>query len=615
MNVDYKRMVADHLLPGFGFFGATDPFALRVDVNAEIRGVALTIRAPRPEFLNIGSIEFFGRNGEIIDRAELVKAVVMSSTYGDVSADSCRDQVVEGRLFHTGKEAAPRVEITFKLSVEISHLVVRNRGDGNGRRSRCLNVEALSDEGWSLIYENDTVGGRRQALDELCAISGVELNLTSTADILPEVERVREGLRRKFEAAPPEMDFLSLCRLLPLHLDAPGTTDFHLLVLATIVLKLIGGRGHVPTALLRPLRPVLSSSIVIERVQAEATRLHTLWTGTTAPVALTKHGIHKSCPMLERREEYLRAMDQACETLEGLGVTTMLCYGSLLGAVRGGAFIPHDDDVDFLCFYGAKTREQALQVRQRLLEQLEDLGHRPWGIWKNNFHVTFNGCPLDFFICWSDGHNLELLMEHYRSRTIDHSIVLPPSAVKLYDRTYKAPANPTAFLEERYGAGWRRPDPYHEWPWEIERLEGDSAAPALREREPRRRPPRRSIGRTSMIAWGQRIGGARSSPPMNSLPIISRAIEVGFDAVELDVRVSRDGVPVLAHDDRLIGPDGTIVVTQSSLDQLSRFNLGFWRDRPCFVPTLSEALTLAGDKDVMVDPRLRRINFGWCGAP
>lgn len=605
MSINLVDMVADHLLPGFGFFGATDPFALRIDVDREIEGFALTIRGAKPEFLNIGSIEFVSDDGQFIERSELIKSAHLSTVYSGQMGDECAERIIAGKLIHSEKEAEPRLEVRFRGPTKVSFIIVRNRGDGYGRRSRFLNVEVLSGEAWELIYENDTAERRRRALAELCEISKVELTVESTADVLPQVERIREGLRRKFEAGPPDLEPLDLCRLLPLHIESAGTTDFYLLVVATIILKHIGGRHYTPTAALRPLKPVLSSSIAIERARQATSRLDGLWTGATAPVVFAKHRIMKSCPMLDRRDEYLSALDQAFEVLEGMGVTVMLCYGSLLGAVRDGAFIPHDDDVDVLCYYGAENREEAVLGRTRIIEQLKGLGYPVWAVGEDNFHVTFNKCSLDFFICWSDGEELELLMEKYRSRAIRRSIVLPPSKVRLYDRTYSAPANPPLFLEERYGDGWRAPDPYHEWPWKIERFEGLPRASVIRGQGLRAEQPRRSIDRTAMIAWGQRIGGARTSPPKNSLPIISCAIEAGFDAVELDVRISRDDVPVLAHDDKLIGPDGSIMVTQSSAEELSRFNLGLWEERPCFVSTLSHALTLADGKDVMIDPRMK----------
>ncbi len=60
----------------------------------------------------------------------------------------------------------------------------------------------------------------------------------------------------------------------------------------------------------------------------------------------------------------------------------------------------------------------------------------------------------------------------------------------------------------------------------------------------------------------------------NSLAGFRRAIELGIPAVELDVRLTADGVPVLFHDvlvDRLTGGAGS--VAEMTWDQLSRLRL------------------------------------------
>lgn len=81
----------------------------------------------------------------------------------------------------------------------------------------------------------------------------------------------------------------------------------------------------------------------------------------------------------------------------------------------------------------------------------------------------------------------------------------------------------------------------------------------------------------------------------NTLPSIRSALERGADAVEIDVRVTRDGVPVLLHDatlKRLWGHDLRLDrLTQQELTELTAGG----------VPTLREALLAVGAHRVMVD--------------
>ncbi|MBT2406028.1 MULTISPECIES: glycerophosphodiester phosphodiesterase [unclassified Streptomyces] len=81
----------------------------------------------------------------------------------------------------------------------------------------------------------------------------------------------------------------------------------------------------------------------------------------------------------------------------------------------------------------------------------------------------------------------------------------------------------------------------------------------------------------------------------NTLSSIRSAFTRGADAVEIDVRLTRDGVPVLLHDEklqRLWGHDVRLdAVTAPQLKELAEGG----------IPTLREALAAAGAGRVMID--------------
>ncbi len=88
--------------------------------------------------------------------------------------------------------------------------------------------------------------------------------------------------------------------------------------------------------------------------------------------------------------------------------------------------------------------------------------------------------------------------------------------------------------------------------------------------------------------------GFRSVYPENTIPAITGAFEWGADAVEIDVRLTVDDVPILMHDetvDRTTNGTGAVrVMTLAQIEQLdacSKFGDGW---APCTVPTLREAL-------------------------
>ncbi|MGX1886222.1 glycerophosphodiester phosphodiesterase [Streptomyces sp. NPDC055287] len=81
----------------------------------------------------------------------------------------------------------------------------------------------------------------------------------------------------------------------------------------------------------------------------------------------------------------------------------------------------------------------------------------------------------------------------------------------------------------------------------------------------------------------------------NTLASLRSALERGADAVEIDVRLTRDGVPVLLHDDslkRLWGHERLLAhLTEKDLRELTGDG----------IPTLREALGSLGDHRVMID--------------
>ncbi len=93
--------------------------------------------------------------------------------------------------------------------------------------------------------------------------------------------------------------------------------------------------------------------------------------------------------------------------------------------------------------------------------------------------------------------------------------------------------------------------------------------------------------------------GAAGHAPENTLAGLRAAARLGVRAVEFDVRLSRDGVPVLFHDGTLARTtDGHGAVDDHDLAALKTLDAGGWF-APAFrgerIPTLSEALAVLAD--------------------
>lgn len=97
--------------------------------------------------------------------------------------------------------------------------------------------------------------------------------------------------------------------------------------------------------------------------------------------------------------------------------------------------------------------------------------------------------------------------------------------------------------------------------------------------------------------------GASADAPENTLESFRLALEQGADALELDVHLSADGVPVVIHDpDLRRTTDRAGAVASLTLEELRRVDAGArftpdggrsfpWRDRGVRVPTLAEVVS------------------------
>jgi glycerophosphoryl diester phosphodiesterase len=112
-----------------------------------------------------------------------------------------------------------------------------------------------------------------------------------------------------------------------------------------------------------------------------------------------------------------------------------------------------------------------------------------------------------------------------------------------------------------------------------------------------------SEGNPSPLIIGHR--GASAWAPENTLAAFRWAVAAGADGIEMDVRLARDGVPVVIHDADLRRTGGRAdLVAELSSAELGRLDVGSWfsgryphRSRSEFasetVPTLAQVIELA----------------------
>ncbi len=114
-------------------------------------------------------------------------------------------------------------------------------------------------------------------------------------------------------------------------------------------------------------------------------------------------------------------------------------------------------------------------------------------------------------------------------------------------------------------------------------------------------------GNTSMLYNDNEDGftliahrGASGHAPENTLVAVRRAMDMRAEMVEVDILLSKDGIPVLLHDPSLDRTtDGTGVVSNFTLEELKALDAGTWFGEQFAgeqIPTVDELLAMCKGK-------------------
>ncbi len=181
----------------------------------------------------------------------------------------------------------------------------------------------------------------------------------------------------------------------------------------------------------------------------------------------------------------LQAVEHA---LANTNARFFLEYGSLLGMIRDGHFISHDDDIDFAVFiddafswqdledaltkHGMKKLKQ-FTFRGQCTEQTYQVGDLTVDFFQ---HIDEDDYSYSYVYYRKDGYLYNSPYEHHAQKVMAYQF--PGLRVMNIDGVeFHVPENAEAYLESIYGAGWRVPDP--NWATEdgpqIEYIEGELA--------------------------------------------------------------------------------------------------------------------------------------------
>lgn len=103
--------------------------------------------------------------------------------------------------------------------------------------------------------------------------------------------------------------------------------------------------------------------------------------------------------------------------------------------------------------------------------------------------------------------------------------------------------------------------------------------------------------------------GSAGTHPENTMLSFQEAHRVGADAIEFDVQVSHDGVPVVIHDEKVDRTtNGSGWVKDLTFEELQRLDAGSWKHESfagAQIPALSEVLAWAKDTELFLNIELK----------
>ena len=156
------------------------------------------------------------------------------------------------------------------------------------------------------------------------------------------------------------------------------------------------------------------------------------------------------------------ALEVVVRALAAHGVAAFPAYGTLLGAVREGRVIGHDDDADVgyvsRCTHPADVVIESFRLQRSLQAEGFRIVRYSGGAFKVEVgHETGAPIGLDVFAGFFHEGNLALMGEIYQP--FETSWIFPLGEVELEGRRLPAPARPEKLLEAMYGPSWQVPDP------------------------------------------------------------------------------------------------------------------------------------------------------------
>lgn len=176
---------------------------------------------------------------------------------------------------------------------------------------------------------------------------------------------------------------------------------------------------------------------------------------------ITPHGYNPRLDSLDPGVLWTTVAELGAE-LEARGFSWFVTSGTLLGLVREGGVVAHDDDVDLCVLVEAEDDVAAAHAWLAARDALVDL-IRPQELHRVAKVDTPGGLTIDLFPAWTAGGRLFAWPWSYGD--VAAADAVPQRERIVEDARVLMPAEPERLLVQNYGAGWATPDPLFQFDW------------------------------------------------------------------------------------------------------------------------------------------------------
>ncbi len=184
-------------------------------------------------------------------------------------------------------------------------------------------------------------------------------------------------------------------------------------------------------------------------------------------LAIGPHGLTQTFDVKSDKQKdlsYQQLSTFLSQLINEFGVDAFVSSGTLLGFVRQGEFLGHDDDLDTCYISKESTPDGIVRERNEIKAFLNGKGYRVTDSDVAHLWVhTSDNIMFDLFTGWIE--NNRCMMNPLPLPGVAANDVLPLKTLESHGYPIIMPANPEALMELNYGKSWKVPDPLWTFDW------------------------------------------------------------------------------------------------------------------------------------------------------